>query len=176
MRDWFAGLSWLSVFVYFALAFGLLFWVIGGFGGEPAAPTAIIPALLGGVVFSALMTPLTMWRRRRSTPTHQPPIPISLALRDGTLPGLINPDTWLPALEARAAIDRSLRRTGIVLIVVGSLLLILGIVNHNWVGWTILGALLIAVSVWRIVDARLELPKIAKLQAEIRSTYNLTSD
>ncbi len=100
-------------------------------------------------------------------------MPVSLALREGKLPGLINPDTWLPALAARATGDRSLRRTCVVLLVIAAVLPLIGIGTRNWIGGAILAALLIAVSIWRIAVAQIELPKIAKLEEDIRATYRI---
>lgn len=117
-----------------------------------------------------------MLRRRRANPTNRAVVPLGLALREGKLPGLINPDSWLLALKARAAADRSLRRVCIVFLVVAAILPLFSIGNHNWIGPAILAALLAAVGVWRIVTAQVELPKIAKLEAEIRATYGVEPD
>ena len=176
MRDWFASLSWPGVFIYFALAFGLVFWIAGIVGGQPASADGFVPSLLAGVLFSALMTPFTMLRRRRANPTNRAAVPLGLALREGKLPGLINPDSWLSALKARAAADRSLRRVCIVLLVVAAVLPLFSIGDRNWIGPAIVVALLIAVSVWRIATAQIELPRIAKLEADIRRIYDVEPD
>jgi hypothetical protein len=176
MRDWFASLSWPGVFLYFALAFGLVFWITGIGSGQPASAAGLMPSLLAGVLFSALMTPFTMLRRRRANPTSRAAVPLGVALREGNLPGLINPEPWLAVLKARAAADRSLRRICIVLLVLAVILPLFSIGNRNWIGPAILAALLIAVSIWRIATARIELPKIAKLESDIRETYRIEPD
>jgi len=176
MRDWFASLSWPGVFLYFALAFGLGCWIAGIGSGQPASAVGLIPSLLAGVLFSALMTPFTMLRRRRANPTGRVAVPLGVALREGKLPGLINPDIWLVALKTRAAADRSLRRICIVLLVLAAILPLFSIGNRNWVGSVILAALLIAVSILRIATAQMELPRIAKLEADIRTTYGIAPD
>jgi hypothetical protein len=176
MRDWFASLSWPGVFVYFAAAFGLIFWITGIGSGQPASAAGLMPSLLAGVVFSALMTPFTMLRRRRANPTRRAAVPLGAALREGKLPGLINPEPWLTALKARAASNQSLRRICIVMLVLAAIIPLFSIGNRSWIGPVILAALLIAVSVWRIVTAQIELPRIAKLEADIRTTYGIAPD
>ena len=117
-----------------------------------------------------------MLRRRRANPTNRAAVPLGVALREGKLPGLINPDSWLPALKARAAADRSLRRVCIVLLIVAAVLPLFSIGDRNWIGPAIVAALLIAVSVWRIVTAQIELPRISRLEADIRETYRINHE
>lgn len=176
MRDWFARLSWPWVFVYFAVTFACGIWLFGLGEAYSFSTASILAPLGGGLFFSALMTPVTMLLRRRSPTTVQTSLAVSLALRTGQLPDSFDRAAWLIALGRRATNDRSATRLAIVVFALGVVLVVSSFGGHNLVGPVTIAAMLLAVGIWRVVDARIELPKIAQLETMIRLSPDRAHD
>jgi hypothetical protein len=133
--------------------------------------------MMGGALFSALLTPIQLHRRRQSGGIDRS-AQITAAVRTGNLPGLIEPHSWMAELARRRralAGTRSLYVVGpvCVLLSVGGSLLADGAVP--WGVWLVV-AIVITVVATSLVSARRTVPRIEALEAKISAAYGLESD
>jgi hypothetical protein len=172
MNRWFSRLSWPWVFVYFTIGFGLLNWVVTVLVGLRTSPLA---SFVGAVLFGALMTALTMWRRSKvSAAEKRAADELLVAIRSQMLPDLIDPSAWLLSLARRTGILRKSVRTLVIVAVVAAVVYpLLAIGDPHWMSWLAIAGVLVAGIIVRAIRYRNELPRIASLETLIRARYRI---
>ena len=171
IRDWMARRSGVELFLVYGVLFGVIFGLVASVGGFP---TSLIADVVGGALFGAAMSALTL-RARRQSGGQGRDVQLNTAIRSGELPELIDPTTWLTDLDKRLV---NLRRSQVTIPVVFSILVVSEVLiglngprlNYAFLALAAAVALLAVVS---IVSTRRRIPKIEALELKIREAYDL---
>ena len=169
LREWMARRSGPEIFVINALYFGVAFWLLGLATGQHYNLVALS---VGGILFGALMTVLTLRSRRRSG-GGELLVAIGAAIRSGELPLIYDRALWLNQLEQRLA---ALRRALVVNPIWFGLIIVLGVLTalispRVDTGLLIISALVTGLGVAFVVSTRRRIPKILALQRAIQADY-----
>lgn len=167
-REWSASLPAVQQFIVLAIVVAVAWLVIGSIRGH----TSVVTALIIGVIFSALFTPVAI-ARRKVVGSIRMILELSAAIRVGALPDELDASRWL------VEVDRRRRWTIQLAILGGGLILAAG----GFVAWALLSpqevlahslsaALFAACGLYLAASSLLRLPAIRRVRAliELRST------
>ncbi len=163
-RDWIAELPAAGLFIYFTVSFAVLFALL--------TRTSLTVDVVGGMAFAALMTPLTLVRRR-GRGEGRARTEISAAIRLRQLPGLVDPVRWSDALKRRRSALLQQLYVGVPIFAVLGVIEAGQIVSgtKDLLQPIVLLAIAIACVFVAVIPATIQLPRIRDLQSQLKLIY-----
>jgi hypothetical protein len=171
IRDWMARRSGVELFLIYGIFFGVILGLVMSGAGNPPS---LIADVIGGALFGATVSALTL-RARRQSGGQGRDVQLNTAIQSGELPELIDPTTWLTDLDKRLV---NLRRSRVTIpvafgiLVVSEVLIGLNGPRPNY-AFLALAAAVALLAVASIVSTRRRIPKIEALELKIREAYDL---
>ncbi|MEV8213265.1 hypothetical protein [Leifsonia sp. NPDC077715] len=130
--------------------------------------TSVIAAVVGGLLFGAVMALFVARQRRQSDGTSMAQT-VTNAVKKGELPHGASADEWMPLLERRRRQARLLRWLGPLEFGLFSLLAVYLIVTDGSrvIFWDAALVLFLALAIWYPINSRRQLRSIEQLQRQL---------